>query len=110
MSKNNNEFFQTLEKDIHIFKTMNDLEIYNYLHTLLKRIFKGDFAFKTSLIKITALKSYSIESAIKNNKLRIFNYNNDPTYEIFDLKDFSFLVTDFYKRKLRSGKLWVALY
>lgn len=105
MSNKNNEFFKTLQKDLHIFKTMNDLEIHNYLHNLLKNIYSGDFAFRKSLIETTEIKSYSIDKAIKENKLKIFHYNNDSTFEIFNLKDFALLTAEAYKNRLRRGRL-----
>lgn len=110
MNKKNTEFFKALKKDIHIFKTMNDLEIQNYLHNLLKNIYNGEFAFRKSLSKITQIKRYSIDEAIKNKKLQVHSYNDNLRFEIFSLKDFAALATDSYKNRLRSGRLWVVLF
>lgn len=100
-----NEIFQkTLSKDLHLFSNMSDQDLENYFFNFLKK-YHGEFDFRKPLCKTTKIKSYFIDSAIERGKISVESYNNDNKYKIFSIKEFSILVTDFYKRKLRSGKL-----
>lgn len=102
---NREEIFQkTLSKDLHLFLNMSDKDLENYFFNFLKK-YHGEFDFRKPLCKTTKIKAYFIDSAIERGKITVQSYNNDNRHEIFCTKEFSILLTDFYKRKLRSGKL-----
>ena len=102
-------FQETLSRDAHILLKMNDQDIENYFFNFLKK-YHGSFDFRKPLCKTTKMKAYYINSAIKNGKISVESYNNNDKYAIFSIKEFSIVVANFYKRKLRGGKIWLLLF
>ncbi|MEG0237914.1 hypothetical protein [Cetobacterium sp.] len=104
MIKRNEIFQKTLSKDLHLFSNMSDQDLENYFFNFLTK-YHGEFDFRKPLCQTTKIKAYFIDSAIERGKILVQPYNNDNRHEIFSIKEFSILVTDFYKKKLRSGRL-----
>lgn len=104
MSKKSDIFIGTLKKDLSLFKNMNDLELENYIFNFLKTL-HGEYDFKTSFCNTTLIHSQYVENAILTNNIPFQNYNNNKKYIILSTKNFSKIVTNSYRRKLRSGRL-----
>lgn len=104
MSKKSDIFIQTLKKDLSLFKNMNDLELENYIFNFLKTL-HGEYDFKTSFCNTTLIHSQYVENAILTDNIPFQNYNNNKKYIILSTKNFSKIVMNSYRRKLRSGSL-----
>lgn len=109
MMKKSDIFIGTLKKDLALFKNMSDSQLENYIFNFLKTL-HGDYDFKTSFCNTTLIHSQYVEEAILNNNIPFENYNNNDKYIVLSTKDFSKIVINSYRRKLRSGRLWLVLF